>query len=354
MIKKIISTFIFFFISSFLVGQTTFAFADSIRKVYKIPELAFAVVTSNAINEMQTIGIKKINSNLSANKYDRFRIGSNTKAVTGFIAARLVKQNKIKWNTRFFDLYPELKEKSNKAHHQLTLLNLLSFRTKLLRYTYTDKVPTKEQFTGNEEQQRYQFTKWFFQQKPVASADSINFSNLGYIAAALMLEKVSGKPYKELVTDLGKELNIDFGFGAPNSTDTLQPWGHNTDLIPEQPGDNYKLNWLLPAGNINVNLPDYVKFIQLQLQGLKGESELLSKDEFNFLHFGLTRFSVGWFWLVDDYNQKYSYNIGNPGTFLSKVYVYNNKAFILLSNVQSDSADQGLDILFSELKKRYN
>ncbi len=351
---KFISTVSFILITFFCISQSAFNFADSVRKVYNIPELAYAVVSSDKIIELQTLGLKKINSKLIAEPNDKFRIGSNTKAITGFIAALLVKQNKISWNTKFFDLYPELKEKSNKVYYNLTLLNLLSFRTKLFPYTYTYAEPTKEQFTGTEGEQRYQFTKWFFQQKPIVSKDSINFSNLGYIAAGLMLEKVSGKTYKELVNDLGKTLDISFGFGAPNFQDTLQPWGHNNDLVPEPPGDSYKLNWLLPAGNLNLNLPDYVKFIQLQLQGLRGESKLLSKEEFNFLHYGLTRFSVGWFWITEN-NETYSYNIGNPGTFLSKVYVFKNsdRAFILFSNVQSPKADEGLNVLFSELQKRY-
>ncbi len=267
----------------------------------------------------------------------------------------MVKENKIKWNTKFFDLYPELKQKSNKAYHDLTLLNLLSFRTRLFKYTYTYDKPTEKQFKGNEGEQRYQFTKWFFQQKPVETNDSINFSNLGYIAAALMLEKASGKNYKELVNDLGKELGISFGFGSPNSSDSLQPWGHDADLKPQQPGDSYKLNWLLAAGNINMSLPDYSKFIQLQLQGLRTGAKLLSKEEFYFLHFGLTRFSVGWFWLTDEVLGKYSYNIGNPGTFLSKVYIYKEKdrAFILFSNVQSNDSDTGMDLLLNELKGKY-
>lgn len=124
---------------------------------------------------------------------------------------------------------------------------------------------------------------------------------------------------------------------------------------PLKPGDNYKLNWLLAAGNINVCLPDYVKFIQLQLQGLQGESDLLSKDEFHFLHFGLYKFSVGWFASVDDNGHKFSYNIGNPGTFLSKVFIYpfNNKAIILLSNAQSDEVDAGMELIMTDLKRDY-
>jgi len=356
-LKKIILT-LFFSLTIFknFNGQSTLSFADSIRKHYKIPELGYAVITSNKVLELNTIGIKKINTSLKAEINDKFRIGSNTKAITGFIAAQLVKQKKINWDTKFFDLFPELKSKSHQSYHNLTLINLLTFRSKLFPYTYTYNEPKQDQFSGNEQEQRYQFTTWFLQQKPIKSKDSINFSNLGYIAAGQMLEKATGKSYKDLVTELGQLLGVNFGFGNPNSNDTSQPWGHDKYLNPESPEENYKLNWLLPAGNINVSLPDYVKFIQLQLKGLLGLSELMSKDEFNFLHFGFTKFSVGWFSSIDQNNQAFSYNIGNPGTFLSKVYVFKNfdKAFILFANAQTIDADTGLNILFNELKRKYN
>jgi len=334
-------------------AQSNLAFADSIRKQYQIPELAYAVVSGDSVFEMKVLGVKKVNTELTASTNDRFRIGSNTKAITGFIAALLVKQHTINWDTKFFDLFPELKKGSNKHYRNLTLLQLLSFRTKLFSYTYTYAKPGKGRFTGNETEQRYQFAEWFFKQKPVPKKDSICFSNLDYVAAGLMLEKASGKPYKQLVNELGDKLGINFGFGAPNSTDTAQPWGHDKDLNPEPPADDYKLNWLLAAGNINVSLPDYVKFIQLQLQGLAGKSDLLNKEEFDFLHYGLTRFSVGWFQGVDEKGQVFSYNIGNPGTFLSKVYVYKslNKAYIIFANVQSPQADEGMDMLLERLKR---
>ena len=135
----------------------------------------------------------------------------------------------------------------------------------------------------------------------------------------------------------------------------MQPWGHDKDLNPEAPNDNYKLNWLLAAGNINVSLPDYTKFIQLQLQGLAGQSQLLTKEEFAFLHYGLTKFAVGWFWLKDENNQLFSYNIGNPGTFLSKVFIFNeaDRAYIFFTNSQTEDTEKGLNILYDELKKKY-
>ena len=346
---------IFFTVLYSVKGQKTKGFADSVRKKYGIPELGYAVVSSTKIFDLQILGIKRINTTIKADTNDKFRIGSNTKAITGFIAALLVKQNKIKWDTKFFDLFPELKAISNSEYYNMTLINLLSFRTRLIPYTYTYRKPTKEQFTGNEYEQRFQFIKWFLQQKPVSDRKKLNISNLGYVAAGLMLEKVSGKSYKELVNDLGVKLDINFGFGQPNCSDTLQPWGHNKDLIPEPPDNNIKLSWLMAAGNINVSLPDYAKFIQFQLLGLEGKSELLSKEDFKYLHYGLPTFAVGWFWEKYKFNQIYSYNIGDPGTFLTIVYVFkdSDKAIILFSNSQSGNTEKGLIVLFKKLKKMY-
>ncbi len=350
--SRIAATILILLTTAFSYGQFI---ARNTRQLYKIPELSYAVVSSDSVYELQAIGVKKINTDRTASLNDRFRIGSNTKAITGFIAALLVKQGKISWDTKFFDLFPEMKAKSRKEYQQLTLLNLLTFRAKLFPYTYTDKKPVKGQFSGNETEQRYKFTQWFFKQEPIHKTDSVCFSNLGYVAAGLMLEKASGKPYKQLLRDLGTQLGIDFQYGQPNFTDSLQTWGHNTQLIPEPPGDNYRLNWLLPAGNINMTLPDYVKFIQLQLRGLQGRSDMLSKEEFNFLHYGLAQFSVGWFQDTDKKDNVFSYNIGNPGTFLTQVYVFKdaNKAVIMFSNAQTDDADHGLTILLRELEKKY-
>ncbi len=342
-------------ISNISKAQSIAALADSIRTAYHIPELGYAVVSLKQVNELQVSGVRQIGTTRTAMPEDRFRIGSNTKAITGFIAAQLVKEGTIHWDTKFFDLFPELKTRNNRAFHNLTLLRLLSFRTNLYPYTYTYPEPAETQFKGTYQEQRLEFAAWFFKQKPVAGKDSFHFSNLGYIAAGLMLERASGKQFKDLVDGLGARLGVSFGFGQPNFADSTQPWGHDMNMLPEAPGNSVKLEWLQAAGNINIGLPDYSRFIQLQLQGLNGNSDLLSKQEFNFLHFGLNRFAVGWFNSVDENGRRYSYNTGNPGTFLTRVYVFpdSDKALILFCNVQSPEAEAAFEILYQQFRQNY-
>ena len=338
-------------------GQETTDFADSIRIKYKIPELAYSVISADTIFELQTLGIQRANTLFQATPNDKFHIGPNTKAITSFIAALLVEDGKITWNTKFLDLFPELKSKSRKEYQNITLQDLLTFRGKLPAYTYTFAKPTKKQITGDNAKQRFQLATYFISQEPMKeNPDGLTPSNADYILAGLMLEKASGKSYKELVTTFGKTQGINFGFDYPNLSDTLQPWGHDVNSNPLPPLDNYKLNWLLSAGNINVNLPDYIKFIQLQLKGLKGQTKILSSQTFDKLLFGLPIFSFGWFNKLDTVtNYHIAYNEGNAGAFITQVQIIKEtgKAYIIFTNSATTKTNEGISILIDWLKTKY-
>ena len=104
---------------------------EKIRQQYLIPELNYAVISSTDTLEIHALGFKKSGTLKKATLSDRFRIGSNTKTVTSYIASNLIQQGVINWHTRFFDLYPELTTISNSAYHNLPLIDLLSFRAPL-------------------------------------------------------------------------------------------------------------------------------------------------------------------------------------------------------------------------------
>ncbi len=342
--------------SGTIKAQLAPGFVDSLRRAHHIPELAYAVVSADSVLEMNVLGTRRADRNWPAGRDDRFRIGSNTKTVTALIAARLVKEGRIAWDTRFFDLFPEMRRKARKVYRPLTLADLLSFRAPLYKYTYTDAEPRREDLTGDEPEQRRQLVAWGFAHTPVKSADSITFSNLSYVAAGLMLERASGRNYRQLVGELGAALDVHFGFGAPNKADTLQPWGHDAELRPEPPGDDHKLNWLEAAGNVNVSLSDHARFVQELLHGLHGRSSLLTQAEYEQLLFGRSSFALGWFWGVEEQGRRIAWHLGNPGTFLSVVYVHPDadRAYIVLANVQSDEAAKGMRSLYDELDRRYD
>lgn len=354
--KKNLFAVFLLIISNLSYSQQKNYIADSIRIKHHISELAYAVVSSDSVLEIEALGYQRINTALKAKINDRFRLGSLTKTITSYLAMTLVKKGKIKWDTKFFDLYPELKAKSNPDSYDFTLQDFITFRAKLGIWSYTNETPTQKEIKGNDQQQRYAFIAWFLQQSQNLKQQDVYWSNPSYVAAGLMLEKATGKTYETLVKELGKSLNIDFDFGQPNLSHINQPWGHDENLKPEAPALNYKLNWLSSAGNINVSLPDYCKFTQMQLKGLLGKAKIESADEFYKMHFGLREFSFGWeSEFKENTKLQYSFHNGNPGTFLTKVYICPaiDRAFILFANVQSEEADKGLMLLLEKLQSKY-
>ncbi|MBE7170173.1 MAG: serine hydrolase [Williamsia sp.] len=337
-------------------AQTSLELANTIRVKYGIPELAFAVVSADSIFEMHTLGVQRIHTRYGAKPDDRFHIGSNTKAITSFLAALLVEQGKASWEMKFFDLFPGLKKTSKKTYYNITLQDLLTFRARLPSYTYTFPHPTKDQIRGDEARQRLELAKYFLRQSPMKAIDGLTPSNADYVLAGLMLERIAKKTFKELVNDFGRAYQIYFGFDYPNLTDTLQPWGHDAGQHALPPADNYKLNWLLSAGNLNVSLPDYIKFIQLQLKGLKGKAPVLNAQTFCKLLYGLPNFSFGWFNQIDETTAHHiAYNEGNAGAFITRVKVIKEAgmAYIVFTNSASEQTTQGVSMLMSALEKKW-
>ncbi len=363
MIKLIFSVLILVINSDYARSQDLNSIADSIRLEYNIPELGYAVVSADTVFEINCLGIKRAGSKIAAEPNDRFHLGSNTKAITGLIAALLVKENKLSWDTKFFDLSPELKPNSNSAYYNMTLLDLLGHRAKIQPLTDGEEFPNPQvcTFKGDASSQRYQFVEWVLTLDPVETEESVSYSNAGYSAAAVMLEKASGKSWEDLVLGLGNRIGLNFGFSWPNICDASQPWGHwyvENKLIPTPPTDSYRLCWVEPAGDINMSITDYTKFVQLQLQGLQGKSSLLSKEEFEYMHYGLPEsdhYSIGWTWAINKNNHHVSAHNGSADTFYCFAYIIKeiDKAYVVLANCGSEQADNGVRQMLLALMKKY-
>lgn len=336
-------------------GQQLAAIADSIRARYHIPELGYAVISADSIIEMRTLGYRRHGSTLVARPEDRFHLGSNTKGVTGFIAALLVKRGAIRWETKFFDLYPTLKSRSNRAYYRITLLELLTHRAGVPGLLIGDRFPDQGRFHGSIAEQRLQFGTWVLAQPPADMRRGYSFSNAGFILAALMLERASGATWEELVADAGAAINVHFAWSYPNENDSLQPWGHDRLLRPIPPQHHDKETLLSAAGNLNVSVADYAEFIRVQLLGLAGRSPLLTQRESEFLHFGAPIYAVGWEWSRDTNGDRVNDHSGSAGMFRSRAIIHERggRAYVVLTNSATDQTAEGIEALMRVMERMY-
>ncbi len=111
----------------------------------------------------------------------------------------------------------------------------------------------------------------------------------------------------------------------------------------------------MSAGNLNTTLPDYSLYIQNYLKGLEGKGKPLKKETFEQLLFEFSTFSFGWFRKTGKDGNSYINNFGNANGFMSSVSIFKDKgiAVIIFSNLSSESANEGIDLILEMLAKKY-
>lgn len=343
-----------------IYGQKTLRFADSIRKVYHIPEMSYAVVNSITTLEIAALGKHSIDLPDTATLNDRFHIGSNTKAMTAFMIARYVEKGKLKWTTKFFDIFPEWITKSKAAYANITLQDLLSHKAGIQPFQ-GENDPQIPDFKGTNLERRKQFGQFVLTLEPV-KPDGQNpfiYSNAGYTLATLMLEQVTNKSWEQMIEKVfNKNLKLHVKLSWPENQKKKDTWGHSSEndkLKPIPSTYDYHLDYTEPAGDLNIKLKDYIRFIQLNLKGLKGQDNYLKSATYQFIHKGVENYSLGWFNIYEN-GKELSVHAGTGAfTYFTTVHIdrLKNKAYIIFTNSFNTDTQQGVRLLMRKLKENY-
>ncbi len=379
--RKSFVLFIGFLIISSCYSQESFEIKktlhiiDSIRIRFDIPAVAFGIVCDDSILLQGAIGVREINTNDSITIYDKFHIGSDSKALTSFIAGKLVDNGLISWNTKFFDLFPELKATSKPGYYEIELKDLLSHRAFIDPFKGGNQWNILEQFykiDTNKTRSNYNFSKFLLTLEPTKydSTEIYKYSNAGYLLAALMLEKVSNKTYEQLIEKINKDLSLDFQIGWPRQLNSNQPVGYISPIelgLSKESGlielpdsilndDMFKdfQYYCRPAGDLCVSITDYLKFIQLNLAGLNGQNNYLKSETYDFIFNGEKDYSMGWGnWIL---NGKHHY--GHSGSLVT-FYTYteiikeSKVAIVIMMNAGNGKSKGGLFTIKEYLENKY-
>lgn len=356
---KKITSLLFLILSIICFGQKTVHFADSIRKAYHIPEVSYAVIDSKSTLEIAALGKHAVDLPDTATLNDRFHIGSNTKAMTAFIIAKYVENGKLKWTTKFFDLFPEWKPKSKPEYANITLQDLLSHQAGIQPFQGEDD-PKIPDFKITHQEKRKQFGEFVLTLEPAKTNEQHPFvySNAGYTLATLMVEKVTGKSWEQLVDQVfNKDLKLNVQLSWPENQKQKDTWGHFTEdgkLQPVPSIFDYHLDYTEPSGDINIKLKDYIKFIQLNIQRLEGKNNYLKAKTYTFIHKGIPNYSIGWFNIYEN-GKELSTHSGTAGTYYSLVHIdrLKHKAYIIFTNSFNPDTQQGVRLLMRKLKENY-
>ncbi len=299
-----------------------------------VPSLAAAAVFEGKIIAAGASGIRKQGSNKRVTISDKYHIGSCTKSMTAVLAAILVQEKKISWDTTIGEIFRS--KRVHPEYKKVTLAQLLSntggcpddIGPRLWSKLWAAR--------GSYTNQRMLLAEGVLAQPPSYSPGTEDrYSNAGFSIAGAMLEQAGRLPYERMLRDkLFTPLGMKTaGFRAPASLGKVdQPYGHNPDPVePEPAGDNPPA--IAPAGAVHCSVVDFARYAAFHL-GVHGK-EILPADAIEFLHDpanGRGEYSMGWIITTRDWaGGKALTHTGSNTMFFSVIWIAPKRDFAVVA-----------------------
>jgi CubicO group peptidase (beta-lactamase class C family) len=325
--------------------------------------MAAAVVTSDGIKFIGAVGVRKRGTEIPVALDDFWHLGSDGKAMTSTLIARLVERGQLKWDSTLAEIFPDLAPQMNPEFQKVTLLQLFSHRAGLpANLNLAD-------YLGNDAQSlRLRAVREELAKKPQsAPGGKYLYSNLGYIIAGAVVEKITGQPWESAISnEVFNPLQMkSVGFGGTGTPGQIdQPWPHTDDGQPtaENGPDMDNPPVMGSAGRIHCSIQDWAKFVQDQLRGARGESGTLLKPEsYQKLQtppFG-GDYALGWTVVQRSWAGGKALNHGGDNTMnFANVWVAPNKDFAILvcvnqsGSIAFNATDEAVGAMIDLLKKQ--
>ncbi|MBK7644490.1 MAG: beta-lactamase family protein [Planctomycetes bacterium] len=262
-----------------------------------VPGIVALALRGHDIVGRGAAGVRKRGAPEKVSFADQFHIGSCTKAMTATLAAILVEEGKLKWNTSLFEVFPDLEAKAASGWNEETLSALLQNRGGLPAELMEDNLWIRLwRATGPARDQRRMLLEGVLLHPPLSQPGSTYlYANANYAVAGSMCEAAAGGSYEELITKkLFEPLGMtSAGFGPPGNASSLdQPRGHEASGTPVGlTGNADNPECITPAGRVHCTISDWSKFIAFHLAGARAVrglapetgTKLLSKESFEML-----------------------------------------------------------------------
>lgn len=269
-----------------------------LRDRHRLPALAAAVVRDSELVAVGAVGLDRADGSTPASVDEQWHIGSNAKAMTATLIARLVERGALSWDSRVGQVLSNLEPHEDWS--TVTVEQLLTHSSGLpanpsklwmVRLIASSDPPHEARLSVLED---------VLSEPPLHPPGSaFLYSNLGFTVAAAMAEAVTGEPYaalmrREVFEPLGV---VDYGFGPPPPPSPLGHVGEPGDLTPVEPvpvADNPRA--LEPAGTLHFTLASWARFVGAHVDGARGErAEYLADTTWANLHQPrLEEYAMGW------------------------------------------------------------
>ena len=249
---------------------------DSTRRVLETSALSAAVFDDQRVIEIATDGNLHVESSIPVIGNAKWHIGSCTKAMTAVVIARLVDQGELEFTTTIGEAFGD--GNVDDQFRGVTVAELLRHHGGTTGAIYRSHPRVwQAMWEGamhDPRKVRRAAVEAILSDSPSQTPGRYVYSNAGIMVAAVIAETLLDESWESLIQN---ELFIPLGmgsagFGAP---DESNPWPHRFIDGAYEPVDPASLGSdnppsLGPAGTVHLSLSDWVKFLQVFIDGGPG------------------------------------------------------------------------------------
>lgn len=339
------------------------------RSTANLPAVAGIVAIDGKIEAEAAVGVRALRLPPEVTLDDRWHLGSDTKAMTATMIAKLVDGGVLSFDDTVAMVFPGIARYMEVGARDITLAQLLSHTSGLTPLAGPGDLPLFHAVIKKEtgmRAQRAAVVAYYLRQPLASKRGEFSYSNLGYVIAAAMAEERTGLAWEDLIERyVWKPLGIEnAGFGPPGRSGRYdQPLGHAMvrneleGVDPELPvADNPPA--LAPAGTVNMSLRDWLKFAQDQLDGEHGTGKLLKQETYKRLHTPVTRnYAMGWGVIVDkEGSPTLLTHAGSNGYWVAEVRILpkRNAITLITTNSGGEAAEKATRLAGKALQDRIN
>ena len=229
---------------------------------YNVPGGAIAIVYNNEIILSKGFGVKDAATKEPVTENSSFAIASNSKAFTSAALAICIDRGLLKWDDKVQNFLPELKLYDPYVSANLTVRDLLSHRQGFETFA-GDLI-----WYGTNHSRAEVIRRWQFVEPKYGFRTTYGYSNIAFLAAGQIVEKVTGKTWDAFVKE---EFFVPLGMKNANTSITAFQAGADV-AVPHNTvkGKNIPIpyvNWdnIGPAGSINACVNELSQWMMLQL-----------------------------------------------------------------------------------------
>jgi CubicO group peptidase (beta-lactamase class C family) len=298
-----------FIMAFFFTSQSSFSapapslasVLDPIRAKYNLPSLAGAVFTTDGIVDMAAVGVRKSGNTTPVTKDDLWHLGSDTKMMTAMLAGTFVVEKKLSWDDKVISYFPELAQKVSPAMKEITIRQVLWHQAGLSENL---SLWSRYLLSGSPIHQRQMAVESILE-SPAYTPGTFHYANNDYILIGAILEKISGKPWEDLMRErIFVPLHMDSaGFGGTGTVGKIdQPWPHFASGIPSPSNGPDADNpvYMGPCGNVHLSMTDWAKFLADQMRGGLGMKALLPNEIYQAMQRPAPNSEYGYGWIIVD------------------------------------------------------